>query len=115
MSNLKQILRENLNNQDIQNYLESKYPNNFIYMKDEPIKNSIHCSDIDVNGIEVRLRFYSPSHKGDKSVIGWYVVTDEQKAEKKSIEDKFNAEKERKRKKDLELQNWNWRRDRMFR
>ena len=77
----------------IQAHLEKKFPKVNVFPNNEPIKNSIHCTDYDVDGTLVRGRWFSPWHKGNKQGLMFFVITDEQKAEMKAIEEKMAKKK----------------------
>ena len=65
----------------IQEYLVKKFPKVSVFASDEPINDSIHCADYDVEGVLVRGRWISPPQKGDRQSLMFYIVTDQQKEE----------------------------------
>ena len=73
----------------IQEKIQEIYHDCVVYENDEPIKDSIHCTDIEIDGVEYRCRHFSPPSFDCKTGITYYIVTEEQKDLKRSIESRF--------------------------
>lgn len=92
----------------IQSELEKRFPHKDILPSDDPIELGFHTEDYDINGEKVRLRFWSPQHLGDKSLIVFHPLTSEQIKEVEDINKKFELKKKEKEKKDKELREWSY-------
>jgi len=77
---------------NIHKAIQKLFPRYWVGSNDEPIKDSIHCHDRMIEGVLVRLRFCSPSHKGDTSGVLFYPVTPAQKQELEDIEKRYKEE-----------------------
>jgi hypothetical protein len=60
-------------NNDIENALLEYYPEYKMFQSEYEFKDSIHSTNIELLGRNVKVRIFSPVHAGDKPYLFYYI------------------------------------------